>query len=268
MPPNTWIKLRSGILEPKHRERLGIRIWLYLYMLDRVDWETGTIEDWRDKDASEELQMPTKTITRQRQEIADAGYITCRQSLHRQVISITNWQDPRSRLLDEGSHDTQKCVPSDHGTHKRVSYGTHKRVPYGPRKVSTIYLNPHINKHIKGLKGGDKPPSTPRAKSTRDGRLSHPALTTYREVASLHIPKVWRDKAIQVVGEDPENIMRWRNHVTDWIGHGWNKANVKGMLESFATGGIKSNGRGKNKSEPAGFAGIREYLEEQNDDQI
>jgi len=163
MPLNTWIKLRSGILEPKHRERLGIRIWLYLYMLDRVDWETGTIEDWRDKDASEELQMPTKTITRQRQEIADAGYITCRQSLHCQVISITNWQDPRSRLLDEESHGTQKCVPSDHGTHKRVSYGTHKRVPYGPRKVSTIYLNPHIKRHILNSTGAKKKPAKKQA---------------------------------------------------------------------------------------------------------
>ena len=43
MAEKTWIKLKRGILEKKHRDELGIRIWLYLYMLDIVDWDTGII---------------------------------------------------------------------------------------------------------------------------------------------------------------------------------------------------------------------------------
>lgn len=88
----------------------------------------------------------------------------------------------------------------------------------------------------------------------RDKRLDHPAIIAYREVARLHVPITWRDKVIEVV----DDAARWTELVRDWIGYGWNKQNVKGMLEAYERGGIN---RKNGKNEPNGFAGIREYME-------
>jgi hypothetical protein len=91
----TWIKIKRGLLEPKHRVRLGIRVWLYLYMLDIVDWETGKIIEWKDKSASDELQLDLNTLREQRKKLEDDKYISCKQKYHRMEISIINWTNPR-----------------------------------------------------------------------------------------------------------------------------------------------------------------------------
>lgn len=107
----TWIKIKRGLLEPKHRDALGIRIWLYLYMLDNVDWETGTIPNWTDKAAAKELQMSIRTLTTQRQELEDAGYISCIQKVRSQTITINNWTNPREYSGDVYNKGTRKRVP-------------------------------------------------------------------------------------------------------------------------------------------------------------
>ena len=76
-----WMKIHSGINEPKHRETLGIRIWLFMYMIDCVDWTTGVIEGWTDIAAAEALEMPLSTLKRQRQQLAEDDYITCYQKV-------------------------------------------------------------------------------------------------------------------------------------------------------------------------------------------
>lgn len=140
MKKKTWIKVKRGILEPKHREKLGVRIWLYLYMVDQADWETGTIKKWKDKQAAIDMDMPVRTLTTQRQEIEDAGYITCKQGLHCQEVIIHNWTNPRE-------YSGEVYNPKDHGTQNRVpsnGHGTQNQAPYGLRKPRTIYLNPHL----------------------------------------------------------------------------------------------------------------------------
>ena len=91
----TWIKIKRGLLEPKHRDRLGIRIWLYLYILDKADWETGKVLEWRDAAAADELDMHVRTIRQQRQKLDEDDYITCEQKYHKQVITIHNYLNPR-----------------------------------------------------------------------------------------------------------------------------------------------------------------------------
>jgi hypothetical protein len=66
----TWIKLKRGILDPKHRERIGIRIWLYLHMLDRANWV-------------------------QRRQLEIDGYIRCERRGHFQRVTILKWVNPR-----------------------------------------------------------------------------------------------------------------------------------------------------------------------------
>jgi hypothetical protein len=74
----------------------------------------------------------------------------------------------------------------------------------------------------------------------RDTRLDHPAIKAYRTIARLHVPVTWRDDVIAIVGDRSEE---WARLVKDWIGRGWNKGNVKGMLDAFSNGGISGNRR-------------------------
>jgi hypothetical protein len=103
----------------------------------------------------------------------------------------------------------------------------------------------------------DLPPEKP--KKTKKGRkrdplLDHPAIITYREEAHLHVPINWREEVCEIV-DDAE---RWKKLVHEWIGHGWNKQNISGMLQAYQNGGIE-----KKKAEPAGFDAIRSYRQKQ-----
>ncbi len=95
MPRKFWIYLKREITtEPIHRARMGECIWLFLYILDHADWETGTVFDWKDAQVAEEMGMPVDTLRRQRMKLQKRGYISCSQSLHSQHILILDWQNP------------------------------------------------------------------------------------------------------------------------------------------------------------------------------
>jgi len=95
MGKKNWVKVKRGILQPKHRMRLGVRIWLYLHILDRADWETGKVLEWRDVDEANELEMPIKTLRNQRAKLEEDGYISCIRGQHHQEIIIHRWLNPR-----------------------------------------------------------------------------------------------------------------------------------------------------------------------------
>lgn len=86
---------RGLVIDPKHREALGIRIWLYLYLLDMADWKQGTVIEWRDRDAADELQMPLATLRSQRKDLEGAGYIRCQRAGNKQRVTILKWVNPR-----------------------------------------------------------------------------------------------------------------------------------------------------------------------------
>lgn len=67
--------------------------------------------------------------------------------------------------------------------------------------------------------------------------LRHPAMIAYREIARLHAPIPLRTRIAQEIGEDPAAIEKWKDCVLHWIGHGWNKQNIIGLLQSYASGG-------------------------------
>jgi hypothetical protein len=75
----------------------------------------------------------------------------------------------------------------------------------------------------------------------------HPAIKAYQEIARL-----WPDRAIRPqicidVGESPESLDRWRKTILAWIGLGWNKRNVAGMLEHFRDGRMPAVSRRQEK---------------------
>ena len=159
MAKKTWVKLKRGLLiDPKHRMALGNRIWLYLYMLDVTDWDTGKIIEWRDRDAADDLQMPISTIRTQRREIEEAGYISCRQEHRKQTITIKRWVNPREYSgkvyntdgeewdIDEGgvkSTPKEKPQKSD-GDNNGYNHG----VNHGDQNLTPLHIN-HIS-HITG----------------------------------------------------------------------------------------------------------------------
>jgi hypothetical protein len=106
-----YIAVKCGLIEDaKHREAMGNRLWVYLYMLNRTDWDAGQIWDWRDKDEAEAMSINLRTLRIQRQELADLGYITCQRHGNHQIIIINNWTNPRSYSGKIINQSTQKTA--------------------------------------------------------------------------------------------------------------------------------------------------------------
>jgi DnaD/phage-associated family protein len=92
----TWIKIKRGILEPKHIEKLGQAWYLYFYILDQADWDSGTIKEWKDEYASTDLKKPIGLIREHRKHLIDGKYITCEKQQYGQRIIVHNWTNPKT----------------------------------------------------------------------------------------------------------------------------------------------------------------------------
>ena len=69
-------------------------------------------------------------------------------------------------------------------------------------------------------------------KRSRDPLLDQPAILAYKEEARLNIQIGWREEVADTV----KDVDRWRAIIHEWIGRGWNKQNVKGMLDAYRNG--------------------------------
>lgn len=90
----------------------------------------------------------------------------------------------------------------------------------------------------------------PEQKKERDERLDHKAVKIYRHLCRLNVPAALRDDVVSTVQEDDKSIHSWTMIVHDWIGYGWNKQNIKGMLDAYKSGGISAPKRVKGLPEP------------------
>ena len=143
----TWIKIKCGLLAPKHRERMGTAVWLYLYILDMCDWDTGSIPNWKDEHIAKGLDMNLTVMRRQRRKLQELGYIMCIQKQTCQVVSITNWTNPR-----EYSGEIYNEPKSEGGT-KTLTQGGTKTLTQGGIQTSTPSYNPQLKEsHIEELK--------------------------------------------------------------------------------------------------------------------
>lgn len=95
MAKKTWIKIKRGLLEPKHREKLGAAVWLYFHILDRTNWENGAIEEWKDQAAADETEFELRTVREHRRRLEAQGYILTEQKKRGMRIVVTNWTNPR-----------------------------------------------------------------------------------------------------------------------------------------------------------------------------
>jgi len=110
MAKKTFLKVKRGLITPKHRIAMESSVWLFLYILDRTDWDNGTVADWRDADAAEALGMSIPGIRKYRRRLEDTGYIASRQGLHCQVIYVNNWSNPKNDWNGNGDMPKQSNV--------------------------------------------------------------------------------------------------------------------------------------------------------------
>ena len=124
----SYLKVKTGLfLDPIHRNRIGSRLWLYMYILHLANWETGIIDYWKDGDAAKTLDLPKRTIKDQRQGLEESGYISCLVKGQHQVITIFNYLNPRSgEILNPKNTDEAFIVveEDDADWDKKVSQST------------------------------------------------------------------------------------------------------------------------------------------------
>lgn len=137
MARRTWIKVRRGILDPKHRRSLGAAWHLYLYMLDRADWEDGIIYEWIDSAVADELEMNLVTLRFQRRHLETEGYIETSQNQYSQSIRITKYIDPREEINEGYSQ----------GVNQGYNQGVNQGVNQGDININTptMYSNNQIS---------------------------------------------------------------------------------------------------------------------------
>ena len=146
MARKTWIKVKRGLLEPKHIERLGVRFFLYLYYLDQADWEQGAVLFYRDRDAADELGIPISTVRKQRVKLEDDGYISCLQKKDHQRITIHNWTNPREYSGKIYNESTQKGKPLNIEDNNKDNHkGNHKGITTMGTPSSTSHITNHIS---------------------------------------------------------------------------------------------------------------------------
>jgi len=90
---------------------MGTAVWLYLYILDRTNWEEGVLFEYRDQDVADMLEIPKRTIRSWRQKLETYGYIACSQSLHSLKVFVHKWSDPREKWEINGSDKPDKFPP-------------------------------------------------------------------------------------------------------------------------------------------------------------
>jgi len=143
----TWIKVKRGLLEPKHVIRLGTRFPYYLYLLDKADWDEGQVLFYRDQDAADELGLPLSTIRKQRRQLADDKYIQVEQKHDHQIITINNWTNPREysgEVYNEVDQGDQKGKPEkDEGSIEGSIEGDHMGNAMMVTPTSTSQITNH-----------------------------------------------------------------------------------------------------------------------------
>lgn len=112
MAKKHWIYIKRGLSEdPKHRAQMGECIWLYMHIIDRADWETGTAFDWKDELEAAEMSMPVTTLRHQRRKLEELEYIRCKQGQRSQDIIILEWINPRDYSGGVVNHRNQSDNP-------------------------------------------------------------------------------------------------------------------------------------------------------------
>jgi hypothetical protein len=261
----TWIKIKRGILEPKHIDQLGQAWYLYFYILDQADWETGTVKNWKDSFAADDLGKPIGLIREHRKKLFDEKYIKFIKGQHNQTIIINNWTDPRrydfhvinptgqtseeserSRCESEVQSESQTTfeqaqnnVPSyNHISHNNISTISQSDKPtyYQPCDDDGLDLTPQQELKLK---------------------QQHPAYIAYYHVTKKRPKNELIDLIIEKIGDFPDqsNLEACR---LEWLSRGYNPMSLK-WLDWYVNG---IPGYQKNNVQESNNAILKQAMEE------
>lgn len=256
MAKKHWVYIKRGLSEdPKHRAAMGECIWLYMHIIDRADWETGIAFDWKDREEAADMGMEFRTLRYQRQKLESLDYIRCTQKQHSQDIKIMEWINPRdysagvvNRRDSQGTNEvapyegTNKTAPSEfQGDNQGTNQGTNQ----GSSQISTpTYTS-------KSKSGSDKPaPVFDFENMTIPQAYKVPTLKMYNEAAGwLPADILWRQVHEYITAHNltEEQI---KTAAVAWVGRGYNRRNVMGILE-WAANGTPGNGQKAGDPKPA-----------------
>jgi len=141
MTQKTWIKVHTGLTnDPKHREAIGVRIWLFMALIDRADYESGMVWNYTDGAMAEYLDMNPRTVAEWRRDLSETGYIKSYPGDQCQHIMIMRWRNPRQVEAEAIN------IPGE--LHKSVAPPYGKRVPPPYSKDVTLTLDPQLPQSI------------------------------------------------------------------------------------------------------------------------
>jgi len=145
MAKKTWIKVKRGILEPKHRRQLGAAWYLYFYMLDLTNWEDGVIYDWKDADVAADLDIPVSTLRDHRRKLEDELYIKTLIKQYGLEITINNWTNPREYSGDVYNQVDENPSPQKYEVNTQVDTQVNTQVD---EKLTPLHLIHSTHNHI------------------------------------------------------------------------------------------------------------------------
>lgn len=250
-----WISIKCGLSrDPKHRRAMANSIWLFMHMLDLADWETGSIDSWRDEAEAEEMGMELRTLREQRRELNELGYITCIQRQRGQRIVIHNWTNPREYT---GEIYNQKQGDNKAPPTKEPIQGYVQGYPQGSIKNVTPTSSQRIKESILSTAAKPKSATPDEVKLFRETTERFPPKINYEDVVAS-IAKIKNRLGREVTRDDLLPFYK------KWCALGFKPVNLA-WLEWAEIGQIPADRNWKisnpNCKEPKGFDAGRKFLE-------
>jgi len=257
MSKKNWIMIKRGLSQDaKHRETIGQAIWCYMHIIDRADWETGIVYDWKDKDEADDMGVNVRTLRAWRQSLDANGYITCVKEQYGQRIIVHNWTNPKSYGGKVINQSDKKTVPQS---------DTQSDITSVIKDVTPTYTS--INQESGIKEGATAPKPKTREKKSSGPKLTDiPELVIYREVAR-HWPKPQqRDHVISAVKKITNRLGRvpTKEDLTPfwdaWAIVSSNDWSLVWLVEWAVSGNIPQNGK-KPQAIPQGVSAAQSWLQ-------
>ena len=220
MSKKNWIMIKRGLSQDaKHREQIGQAIWCFMHIIDRADWETGTVFDWKDQDEADDMGVNVRTLREWRRSLDENNYITCHQEQYGQRIVIHNWTNPRNysgEVLNQFPQGDIITEPQDYIQDTPQGY------TQGNRKDVTPTSNSLIKSHVSLEK------VTRSANKTVDFILENERIAQEKDASGASWPH--RDKFPDAIRElldvyvrltgqrlTKDKVMDWLSTGQDWL---------------------------------------------------
>lgn len=253
MARKSWITLKRGLSEdPKHREAMGMAIWAFIHILDRADWETGKVYDWRDEFEAQDMGVNSRTLRDWRNRLSEQGYILCTQKARGLEITIYKWVNPRDysgKLLNvKAEGDTVVDTMGD--TH--MSPSTNEGDTGVDTMIDTVVdtgvsrksVTPTSDSKVKDQRSKvkDTPALDFRNMTVMDAQKL-PTLQLYKKAADFFPGSLAWEFVHNEITKHNLTFKQINDAAVAWESRGFKRENVKGILE-WAVNGVPKSTKG------------------------